>query len=173
MAARLKVYRTPIGFHNAYVAAPSQKAALAAWGAKVDLFARGAAELVTNEALVAEPLATPGQVIRRSRGTTAEQLAALPPDSIKAASKSSRSAADKKPAPKPGRAALDDAEAALGAAQARHTAAHEEVEDRQRALDRERRELEAAQADEIDSLEAKAAVEREAYSAKLAEWRGS
>lgn len=29
---KLKVYRTPIGFHDAYVAAPSQKAALKAWG---------------------------------------------------------------------------------------------------------------------------------------------
>ena len=29
---KLKVYRTPIGFHDAYVAAPSQKAALDAWG---------------------------------------------------------------------------------------------------------------------------------------------
>ena len=26
-ATKLKVYRTPIGFHDAYVAAPSQKAA--------------------------------------------------------------------------------------------------------------------------------------------------
>jgi hypothetical protein len=29
--AKLKVFRTPIGFHDAYVAAPSKKAALAAW----------------------------------------------------------------------------------------------------------------------------------------------
>jgi hypothetical protein len=32
-AAKLKVFRTPIGFHDAYVAAPSQKAALEAWEA--------------------------------------------------------------------------------------------------------------------------------------------
>lgn len=29
----LKVFRTPIGFHDAYVAVPSQKAALEAYGA--------------------------------------------------------------------------------------------------------------------------------------------
>ena len=29
---KLNVYRTPIGFHDAYVAAPSQHAALLAWG---------------------------------------------------------------------------------------------------------------------------------------------
>ena len=38
---KLKVYCTPVGFHDAYVAAPSQKAALQAWGAKTNLFAQG------------------------------------------------------------------------------------------------------------------------------------
>lgn len=33
---KLKVYRTPIGFHDAYVAAPSQKAALEAWGVETN-----------------------------------------------------------------------------------------------------------------------------------------
>ena len=61
--AKLKVYRTPIGFHDAYVAAPSQKAALKAWGADADLFARGVAEMVTDESLLAEPLARPGEVV--------------------------------------------------------------------------------------------------------------
>lgn len=31
MARKLKVFCTPIGFHDAYVAAPSQKAALEVW----------------------------------------------------------------------------------------------------------------------------------------------
>ena len=35
---KLKVYSTPIGFHDALVAAPSQKAALEAWGAGTNLF---------------------------------------------------------------------------------------------------------------------------------------
>ena len=37
---KLKVFRTPIGFHDAYVAAPSQKAALEAWGADSNIFAQ-------------------------------------------------------------------------------------------------------------------------------------
>ena len=78
MPRALKVFRTPIGFHDAYVAVPTKKAALAAWGSTRDLFARGIAELVTDPALTAEPLAAPGTVIKRSRGTTAEQIAALP-----------------------------------------------------------------------------------------------
>jgi hypothetical protein len=78
-AKKLKVYRTPIGFHDAYVAAPSQKAALEAWGSDADLFARKVAEQVTDPKLMTEPLARPGQVIRKLRGTAEEQLASLAP----------------------------------------------------------------------------------------------
>ena len=79
MARKLKVFRTPIGFHDAYVAAASRKAALAAWGADADLFARGTAEEVTDARLMAEPLKRPGEVIRVSRGDLAAQLNALGP----------------------------------------------------------------------------------------------
>lgn len=75
---KLKVFRTPAGFHDAYVAAPSQKAALKAWGSDADLFARGIAEVVTDEALTREPLERPGEVIKRARGTAAEHMASLP-----------------------------------------------------------------------------------------------
>ena len=78
MARQLKVYCTPIGFHDAYVAAPSQKAALAAWGTETNLFSRGMAAVVTVPALTKEPLAKPGRVIKRARGTAAQHLAALP-----------------------------------------------------------------------------------------------
>lgn len=78
MARKLKVFRTPIGFHDAFVAAPSRKAALAAWGSDVDLFARGVAEEVHDAALMRQPLANPGQVIKLSRGSKAQQIAALP-----------------------------------------------------------------------------------------------
>ena len=77
-ATRLKVYRTPIGFHDAYVAAPSQKAALKAWGSAHDLFSTGEAELVTDAALTEAPLDEPGKIVRRVRGTTDEHIAALP-----------------------------------------------------------------------------------------------
>jgi hypothetical protein len=77
---KLKVYRTSTGFHDAYVAAHSQKAALKAWGSKHDLFARGVAEAVTDPVLAKEPLAHPGEVIKRLCGTTAEQISALPRD---------------------------------------------------------------------------------------------
>lgn len=134
---KLKVYRTPIGFHDAYVAAPSQKAALAAWGSDANLFARGVAEQVTDPALMKEPLAQPGKVIRKLRGTAEEQLAALP--------KSARGPGKMKPArPKkpPSRAALEAAETALAEAEQRQRAEISALQAREAALARERRALE-------------------------------
>lgn len=74
--ANLKVFRTPAGFHDAYVAAPSQKAALKAWGSEADLFARGIAEKVTDPKLMEAPArkarsfyqGKPGQRGRSFRG---------------------------------------------------------------------------------------------------------
>ena len=66
-AKKLKVYRLPIGFHDAYVAAPSQKAAIEAWGSDKDVFQRKQAELVTDPELAKEPLASPGKVVKRLR----------------------------------------------------------------------------------------------------------
>lgn len=73
---KLKVFRTTIGFHDAYVATPSRAAALRAWGAGTDLFAMGAAETVNDPELTAAPLAEPGRVIRLSRGSATDHLAA-------------------------------------------------------------------------------------------------
>lgn len=134
---KLKVYRTPIGFHDAYVAAPSQKAALEAWGSDANLFARGVAEQVTDPALMKEPLAQPGKVIRKLRGTAEEQLAALP--------KSARGPGKKKPArptKPPSRAALEAAETALAEAEQRQRAEISALQAREAALARERRALE-------------------------------
>ncbi len=57
---RLKVFMTQIGFHNWLVAAPSQKAALEAWDVKENLFAIGAAKVVTDEDCIKLALQTPG-----------------------------------------------------------------------------------------------------------------
>jgi len=97
---KLKVYRTPIGFHDAYVAAPSQKAALVAWGADADLFARGVAETVSDEALTREPLEQPGVVVRKLRGTGDEQMAALPRDRPRATRRTPRPDEDEGPPPR-------------------------------------------------------------------------
>jgi hypothetical protein len=184
-AAKLKVFRTPIGFHDAYVAAPSQKAAMEAWGSDRDLFARGEAELVTDEALVAEPLAHPGTVIKRLRGTAAEQIAALPPDKPPSArgraggeppSSPARHRPPRKPAapppPRPDRAKLDSAEEALVAAERRHTAERKDLAAREKALARERHEMEAAQAAEAERLEDARARAADTYQVAMRKWRG-
>lgn len=169
--AKLKVFRTAIGFHDAYVAAPSRAAALRAWGADKDLFARGAAEEVDDPELTAEALARPGEVVRRSRGTAAEQLAALPP-------KAARKAAPEPPArktrePKPDRTELDAAEAALAAAEAGAKRALEEIAEREAALARERRAAEREGRDAVRRLERERDRAAAAYGRAMAEWEGS
>ncbi|MDB5688589.1 MAG: hypothetical protein JWL91_465 [Sphingomonas bacterium] len=183
-ATKLKVFRTPIGFHDAYVAASSQKAAMEAWGSDKDLFARGEAELVTDAALTAAPLAQPGKVIKRLRGTAAEQIAALPPDRPRRAtertaddpspprarSRSTRQPA-KAPAPRPSRSDLEGAEAALAAAEARHATARKDLAAREKALAQERREMERAQIEEAERLEDARRQAAATYEAAMRTWR--
>src|SRR5215218_8199225 len=102
---KLKVFRTPIGFHDAFVAAPSRKAALEAWGSATDLFSAEIAEEV--KALDGKgakgALARPGEVIRVERGGGEGGRASPQPDADRR----------KKKSPKPSRAPLAKAEAAL------------------------------------------------------------
>jgi len=160
---KLKVFRTPIGFHDAYVAAPSQKAALQAWGSHADLFARGVAEVVTDEDLIAEPLANPGEVIRRVRGSEAEHLAATdrprqrksraakasePNERAANASESARGSgrartkARKRLPPRPSREKLEAAENALAELKDRQRSESDELHEREAEIDRQRREIE-------------------------------
>ncbi len=178
--AKLKVYRTPIGFHDAYVAAASQKAALQAWGSERDLFARGVAEVVTDPDLAAEALARPGVVIKRSRGTAAEQIAALPPTpapkaprrEAKAVAPASPSPAAAPPPPKPDRSALIEAEDALAEAGARHRSADRALRAEEAALAKKRRAMEREQAEERDRLTATKQAAADAYDAAMRRWRG-
>lgn len=176
MPKKLKVYRTPIGFHDAYVAAPSQNAALQAWGSDADLFARGVAELVTDPALTGEPLAKPGEVVRRVRGTAAEHVAALPKDK----SKSKREASATKPArmsrprarsPMPSRSAMEAAERALEAAEARQGSESDDLSRREKALAEERRKLEAAHRRETGKLQRALEQAHDDYRSAIDAWK--
>jgi len=164
---KLKVFRTPIGFHDAYVAAPSQKAALEAWGSDTNLFASGAAEQVTDPALAKVPLEHPGQVVKVLRGSEEEQLAALerqagPKRRAPARAEILPKRAKKRP-PKPKRAALARAEQVMDKLQERH--------ERQReALERKRREMLRRQERERDSAQERVESEREKYEAALAHY---
>lgn len=171
----LKVYRTSTGFHDAYVAAPSKKAALAAWGAGKDLFAIGSAEIVTDPALTAEPLANPGRIVKRSRGNLAVQLAAMPAEKERGASarKPKSDAHKTKPKPPPSRARLDAAEAAVQAFEDEASAAMAALRRREEELRQERQALDRRHAATAEKLERALAQARERYERALAEWRRS
>lgn len=175
MARKLKVFRTPIGFHDAYVAAPSQKAALQAWGTDTDLFARGVAEQVTDAALMEEPLAHPGDVIRKTRGTVDDHLAALPatpkrkpPDATDAPPAKPRRT---KPKPRPSRSKLDQTEQAIDEAERRYDAARRDLAAREAALRKERQALDHDRDRERERLETARADQERRYREAMAAWR--
>ena len=116
MPRALKVFRTPVGFYDAIVAAPSQKAALAAWGTTTNLFASGDACVVEDPALQAEALAHPGEVIKKPRGDVAAMLGPEPPKRP-ARQQTLRAAEKPKARPTPDRSRLDAAERALADAE--------------------------------------------------------
>jgi hypothetical protein len=178
MPKKLKVFRTPIGFHDAYVAAPSQKAALQAWGSDANLFARGIAEIVTDPELTKEPLARPGEVIKRTRGTLAEQIAALPADAPRGrvkentGSNARKSQPNRQPKPRPDRSELDAAETEVADAKARQRAELKELEQREAELAKERRDIERVHETELRRLKRAEERARAAYQRAMARWRG-
>ena len=135
-------------------------------GARVDLFALGGAQVVTDPQLTADPLAHPGQVIRRRRGDMAAMLASAPRPVQQADRRTSKptTAATSPPmaaAPPPDRSALNAANAALKAARQKLEADLRAVEAEKAELDaRERKMREAGEA-QVRKLErAKAAAQR-------------
>ena len=63
---KLKVFQAPFGFFDTVVAAPSQAAALRAWGTQRNLFATGHARVATDEAAIAAALEHPGDSADRT-----------------------------------------------------------------------------------------------------------
>jgi hypothetical protein len=118
---KLKVFQAQFGFYDTVVAAPSQAAALRAWGTHQNLFASGEAKVTTDEAAVTAATAHPETPLRRAVGSTdpfALEPTSLPnvPDAAKKAAV--KPAAKSKPAaptrPPADRSKLDAAEKALG-----------------------------------------------------------
>ena len=183
MARALKVYRTPIGFHDAYVAAPSQKAALEAWGADANLFARGSAEQVTEAELMREPLANPGKVIKRPRGSEAEHLASFaksPQQPGRAKSRPEKATLPNSPpkrasppAPRPSREPLDKAEEALAQQEEEGRAALRIFEEKQAQLRTQIEQLRKQQQAAYSQLASRVEKERRKYDIALELWRAS
>lgn len=118
---KLKVFEARLGFYDSVVAAPSQAAALRAWGVRQNLFADGQARITADPRAIGAALARPEVPLRRPVGSTdsfslePEGLPSLPhvakatATKAKAASPAPKLAAE----PPPDRSRLDVAEAAL------------------------------------------------------------
>ena len=152
-APKLKVFQAQFGFYDTVVAAPSQAAALRAWGTHQNLFADGQARVTTDEAAVRAAFAHPETPLRRAVGSNdAFELepASLPkiPDAPKraeTATSPAKSAAEAPPKPPADRSKLDAAEAAL------------------RRLDEDRKSEEANLRRRQDELDAEIAAAQDAY----------
>ncbi|QUT05164.1 hypothetical protein KFK14_19515 [Sphingobium phenoxybenzoativorans] len=186
--AKLKVFRTPIGFHDAYVAAPSQKAALSAWGADANLFARGIAELVTEERLMRAPLEKPGAIIRvprtaecavsnpQSDKTSRRKRVAKPASPAMCgkvnplAKAAPKTASPSKSGPRPSRAKLDKAEKALADADIRFAERERTLKAQEQAAKEERRQLRARHDKDMATLRQKRDRAKADYRDKLEIW---
>jgi hypothetical protein len=154
-ARKLKVFQAQFGFFDTVVAAPSQAAALRAWGIHQNLFAGGEARVSTDEATVKAALAHPGTPLRRAVGSSDPfvlEPTSLPkvPDAPERPSPAKTKVAPTlkqppKPRPPADRSKLDAAEAAL------------------RNLDDRRKAQEAGLRAEEEALEAKRSKAQQAY----------
>lgn len=128
-SSRLKTYVTDLGFFQLAVAAPSMKAALAAWGLTHNVFRQGLARETREAKIVAAAKAKPGTVLRRPIGSGGafREDAALP--KVKASKK------PRKPLKPRISAAARRAQAALSRGLARHQKNIQALEDQRRKLD--------------------------------------
>jgi hypothetical protein len=188
MARRLKTYQTSLGFFDLAVAAPSMKAALAAWGSTSNLFHQGFAKEATDPAIIAAATARPGVVLRRPVGSREPFSEHAGPPKHLPADRVTPPAARERPKRKPPEPPRIDDKAARAAARAferererRDRERHKEevARERQRerraraaakaeaALERARRDHER-RAGEIDSERAKLEERARAEAARWA-----
>lgn len=166
---QLKVYCTEVGFHDAYVAVPNMKAALQAWGARVDLFHQQAARIVTDPELTAEPLARPGEIVLKPRGSIERHL--------QAAGHATKADVECGPAPRrrnrplPSRAKLQAARSASLAAERQFGEELAELEREAAALRERRAKAVAAQEKQMSRLKDRLDKAQADYDAALAEWQ--
>lgn len=159
MAGRkLKVFQAQFGFYDTVVAAPSQAAALRAWGVNQNLFASGEATIATDEAAIAVAIAHPETLLRRAVGSSdafALEPTGLPDVPAPPKRATTKPAPKAKPAapvkPPADRSKLDAAEKALGALD--EDRKREEADFRREAEDLETRRM-AAQSAYVEARKA-------------------
>ena len=158
---KLKVFKAASGFHDSYVAVQSRAAALRAWGANTDLFAMGAAERVTEPAMVRQAIARPGVVFKRKRTAKGDGSASLTP-SVPKRVRSRR----------PSRKKLDKLEKELNAIGAEHDAALRKLEESIDRLNRDKRSLITRHKNKLKSTEDRRDRAARDYETALERWAG-
>lgn len=140
-ARRLKVFQAQFGFYDTVVAAPSQAAALRAWGIHRNLFGDGQAAICTDEDAVAAALAQPETPLRRAVGTNdpfelePTNLPKIPALPKKPAAKTTATRKPEPTRPTVDRTGLDAAEAALREVDERRKQEEADFRRRQDTLD--------------------------------------
>jgi hypothetical protein len=170
---RLKVFQAQFGFHDSVVAAPSQAAALRAWGTRQNLFAEGLARITEDAAAAQAALAHPGVPLRRavgSKGAFALEPSDMPhiPDAPRPAGlRKTRPDKARPPAapqrPPADRSALDAAEQALHKLDAARTREEADLRRRQVELDRRVAEAQARYVAAREAATAAVVAARQAY----------
>lgn len=188
MAAKLKVFRAEIGgTHEYVVAARSQKEAAEIWGTDIDVFRNGRGGPTTVPALVEAAMEKPGTPQRRvlgkkgpfgpiPKGNDLEAWRlALMAEGVKPGAKRVKPEPPPKPAkekpkpppkperPKPDRSALDAAEAAFAAFEARSEAQTSALKAEMDALSQRQAKLRQSIRDERDALTKKLKAAKDAY----------
>lgn len=151
-ARKLKVFQAQFGFYDSVVAAPSQAAALRAWGTHQNLFASGEARVTTDEAAVKAAIDHAEIPLRRAVGSNDPfELEPKSPPKVPDAPNRALSAKPKakttpaaKPRPPVDRSKLDAAEKALRDLDERRKAEEADLRRDEEALEAKKSDAQAA-----------------------------
>jgi hypothetical protein len=159
---KLKIFQAHLGFFDTIVAAPSQKAALEAWGSRQDLFRDGTAAIATGPDAIKAALEKPGVVLKRLSGSTGAFMEQ--PPLPKSSGSSRKGALSRRRAQtiqkQPDRRKLEAAERALAKLQEEWEHMNAEFAEREDALRTERRAREHEFEKQRSGLEKTVAAER-------------
>jgi hypothetical protein len=159
---KLKVFQAQFGFHDSVVAAPSQAAALRAWGVRQNLFAEGQARITDDAQAVEAARAHPETPLRRVVGSGKPfKLEPTGQPAVPTSAKRAGRAAARKPPPD--RAKLSAAEAALQAIDETHKRQDADLRSRLARLREESANLQAAYATERKTATTALVRARQAY----------
>ena len=159
---RLKTFQAHLGFFDTVVAAPSQKAALQAWGSRQNLFRDGTAKQASDPDAIAAALARPGVVLKRLAGSK-DPFSEQPPLPKPARTRSAKPRRSKPP----GRSKLDAAERALAELRQERETMRAEFEQREESLREQQRKREHDVQARQQDLERELASQRKRFRKAL------